>query len=118
MTNQLTAHLENWSVAHFGPPLDVYVLVGIVTGHHRLDDGEVAVTSDVCLLATDLSHAITNSSGRRYSLGQSGDITVKGLKMLAYATSAWRISNEVHIRINVNPQEISGRPLIDTGARH
>lgn len=98
MTNQLTAHLERWSVAHFGPPLDFYVLVGIVTGHQRLNDGNVAVTSDVCLLATDLSYAITSSSGRKYSLRQSGDITVKGLKVLASAAFAWSVPDDVSVR--------------------
>jgi len=118
MTNQLTAHLENWSVAHFGPPLDFYVLVGIVSGHHRLNDGNVAVTSDVCLLATDLSYAITSSSGRKYSLGHQGDITVKGLKVLASTAFVWQVPDDVPIRTNVDPQEISGMTLKNPEVRH
>jgi|GEM_PF-5840504 hypothetical protein len=118
MTSPLTAHLENWSVAHFGHPLDFYVLVGVVTGHQRLNDGNVAVTSDICLLATDLSYAITSSCGRKYSLGRNGDITIKGLKVLALTAFAWRVPEDVSIRTNVDPQEIFGMTLRSPEIRH
>lgn len=118
MTSQLTAYLDNWSVAHFGPPLDVFVLVGIVTGHQRLNDGNVAVTSDVCLLADDLSYAITSSSGRKYSLGRRADITVKGLKVLATSAFVWRVPDGVPVRTNVDPQEISGATLRSPEVTH
>jgi hypothetical protein len=108
----LTARLDDWSIVYVGAPIGAYVLIGKVSGHGRLKDGNVCSTSPVRFLAADFSHAFTSSEGRRYFLGNQSTLTLKGVCTLATTLAVfWLLPGETTLRLDVQPQEIGGRQL-------
>jgi len=110
LTRELTAHLDEWTLAFIGPPVDGFVLIGRIHGRSGLTDGNIASTSPIRFMAEDLSHAVTSSQARRYELGRPSPLTLKGMCVLATTLAAfWRLPDTTTLRLNVEPREIAGR---------
>lgn len=108
---QLTARLDDWCVARVGAPLEAHVLIGTISGHDCLHDGNIASTSPIRFLSADLSFAITRSQGRRYVLGRPALLTLKGVRVLATTLTLWRLPDGTRLDLSVDAGEISGRHL-------
>jgi hypothetical protein len=66
-------HLENWAILkrlspYEAPELSRSVLVGTVTGHPRLPDGEVIETSPIVAIQETI---VLTVSGSEYTLGEA-----------------------------------------------
>lgn len=110
--NDLTARLDDWCLAFVGLPVDGYVLIGRVSGHDRLTDGNIAATSLVRFLAEDFSFAFTSSEGRRYHLGSQVPLSLKTMCVFASIQAiSWGLPGDTTVRFDVNPHEIAGRHL-------
>ncbi|WP_316980099.1 hypothetical protein [Shumkonia mesophila] len=110
MANELDAHLDEWSLAYVGNPINGYVLIGRVFGRGGLTDGNIASTSPVKFMAPDLSHAITSSQLRRYDLGRAAPLTLKKICVLATTLAVfWRLPEQTVLRLDVDPVETAGR---------
>jgi len=106
---ELTARLDDWCVAFVGPPVSGHVLVGRISGHDRLTNGNVAATSPVRFLADDLSFAFTASEGRRYQLGSQVPLSLKGLCVLASMLAvSWGVPGDTAVQFGIDPHEIAG----------
>jgi len=112
--SELVARLDDWCLVFVGNPIDCHVLIGRVSGHDRLTDGNVASTSPVRFLSEDLSYAFTQSQGRRYDLGAPSPLTLKDMCVLASTLAwSWGLPGETKLRFEIEPRAIAGRHLID-----
>jgi len=110
--SELSSWLDDWCVALVGPPVSGYVLIGRISGHDRLTDGNIAATSPVRFLAEDLSFAFTSSEGRRYNLGSRDPLSLKGLCVLSSMLAvSWGLPGDTVVRFDIDPHEIAGRHL-------
>ena len=89
-------HLENWELIGIS-------LRGIVTGHHRIEDGKDVRTSPILELDLNSKKAVTRS-GTHYTLGEMSDNYKKYIEDRKQMI-ANKNCTDCHIPCNLCPHE-------------